>query len=139
MACRLATCPTKRSPDFVNPTTDGVVIPPSSLGMTFGSPPSITATTEFVVPKSIPIILPIKVQPPCNKCRVVNQITYNSNYIIRVESLIVKVLDVPNMIRDAPILECAQTCCLLITGCHWRRWSQTSIARHFSHSWSFFL
>src|SRR5271165_2982068 len=59
MACRLATCPTSRSPFLVNPTTDGVVRPPSSLGMTFGSPPSMTATTEFVVPKSIPIILPI--------------------------------------------------------------------------------
>jgi hypothetical protein len=29
------------------------------LVITTGSPPSITATTEFVVPKSIPIILPI--------------------------------------------------------------------------------
>jgi hypothetical protein len=29
------------------------------LGITLGSPPSITATTEFVVPKSIPIIFPI--------------------------------------------------------------------------------
>src|SRR5271170_6396468 len=59
MACRLATCPTNRSPVLVNPTTDGVVRPPSSLGITFGSPPSITATTEFVVPKSMPIIFAI--------------------------------------------------------------------------------
>src|SRR5436853_956511 len=59
MAWRLATCPTSRSPVFVKPTTDGVVRPPSSLGMTLGSPPSITATTELVVPKSIPMILPI--------------------------------------------------------------------------------
>ena len=59
MAWRLATWPTSRSPFLVNPTTDGVVRPPSSLGMTFGSPPSITATTELVVPKSIPIIFPI--------------------------------------------------------------------------------
>jgi hypothetical protein len=29
------------------------------LGITFGSPPSITATQEFVVPKSIPIIFAI--------------------------------------------------------------------------------
>src|SRR5246127_1940783 len=58
-ACRFATCPTKRSPFWVNATTDGVVRPPSSLGITLGSPPSITATTEFVVPKSIPIILAI--------------------------------------------------------------------------------
>src|SRR5437868_7921129 len=59
IACRLATCPTKRSPVFVNATTDGVVRLPSSLGMTLGSPPSITATTELVVPRSMPIILAI--------------------------------------------------------------------------------
>ena len=56
-AWRLATCPTSRSPSFVNATTDGVVRPPSALGMTTGSPPSMTATTEFVVPRSIPITL----------------------------------------------------------------------------------
>src|SRR5271168_3472964 len=59
IAWRLATWPTSRSPLLVKPTTDGVVRPPSSLGMTLGSPPSITATTEFVVPKSIPIIFAI--------------------------------------------------------------------------------
>lgn len=32
---------------------------PSLLGITTGSLPSITATQEFVVPKSIPIIFPI--------------------------------------------------------------------------------
>ena len=37
--------------------TEGVVLFPSALGITTGSPPSITATHEFVVPKSIPIIL----------------------------------------------------------------------------------
>src|SRR5687767_2998459 len=55
-ACRLATVPTRRSPSFVKPTTDGVTRPPSAFGMTTGSPPSITATTEFVVPRSIPMI-----------------------------------------------------------------------------------
>ena len=59
MAWRLATWPTSRSPFLVKPTTEGVVRPPSSLGMTLGSPPSMTATTELVVPKSIPIIFPI--------------------------------------------------------------------------------
>ena len=59
IAWRLATWPTSRSPLFVNATIDGVVRPPSSLGITFGSPPSITATTEFVVPRSIPIIFAI--------------------------------------------------------------------------------
>src|SRR5436853_7655199 len=57
MACRLATWPTSRSPSLVNPTTDGVVRPPSELGITTGSPPSITATTELVVPRSIPMTL----------------------------------------------------------------------------------
>ena len=49
-AWRLATWPTSRSPDLVKPTTDGVIRLPSGLVMTTGSPPSITATTEFVVP-----------------------------------------------------------------------------------------
>src|SRR5215475_5394451 len=56
-ACRLATCPTRRSPDLVIATTEGVVRVPSCLGITTGSPPCITATTELVVPRSIPIIL----------------------------------------------------------------------------------
>ena len=41
-------------------TTEGVVRPPSELGMISGSPPSSTATQLFVVPKSMPITLPIK-------------------------------------------------------------------------------
>src|SRR5262249_5517164 len=57
IACRLATCPTRRSPVFEKATTDGVVRLPSALGITTGSRPSITATTEFVVPRSIPMIL----------------------------------------------------------------------------------
>src|SRR6185437_6745234 len=53
-ACRLATSPTSTSPDFAKATTDGVVRAPSAFAMTVGSPPSRTATTEFVVPRSIP-------------------------------------------------------------------------------------
>src|SRR6187549_2945602 len=56
-ACRLATVPTRRSPPLVNATTDGVVRPPSAFSMTVGSPPSSTAIAEFVVPRSIPIVL----------------------------------------------------------------------------------
>src|ERR1700730_1531676 len=56
-AWRLATCRTRRSPDLVMATTEGVVRVPSWLGITTGSPPCITATTELVVPRSIPIIL----------------------------------------------------------------------------------
>src|SRR6266852_3667631 len=54
---RLATWPTRRLPSFANATTEGVVRPPSEFVITVGSPPSMTATTEFVVPKSMPIIL----------------------------------------------------------------------------------
>ena len=58
-ACRLAGAPTSRWPSFVNATTDGVVRPPSAFGITVGSPPSSTAMHEFVVPRSIPMVLPI--------------------------------------------------------------------------------
>src|SRR5690606_2262151 len=56
--CRLAAAPTSRSPSSVKATTEGVVRPPSSFGITTGCPPSITATTELVVPRSMPITLP---------------------------------------------------------------------------------
>ena len=46
-----------RAGSLLNATTDGVVRPPSAFAMTLGSPPSRTATTEFVVPRSIPITL----------------------------------------------------------------------------------
>src|ERR671935_2628808 len=58
-ACRLATSPTSTSPVLENATTDGVVRDPSALGMTVGSPPSRVATTELVVPRSIPTALAI--------------------------------------------------------------------------------
>src|ERR1700719_4500758 len=57
MAWRLATSPTRTSPDFEKPTTDGVVRAPSALGMTVGSPASRTLTTELVVPRSMPTAL----------------------------------------------------------------------------------
>jgi len=59
MACLFATCPTSLSPVLEKATTDGVVLLPSAFGITTGSPPYITATQELVVPKSIPITLPI--------------------------------------------------------------------------------
>jgi len=43
----------------VNATTDGVIRLPSALVRTRGSPLSMIATTEFVVPRSIPITLAI--------------------------------------------------------------------------------
>src|SRR6185436_1164234 len=59
MACRFASWPTSRSPDSGKPTTEGVRFEPCLLGMTLTSLPSITQTTEFVVPRSMPTILPI--------------------------------------------------------------------------------
>jgi hypothetical protein len=59
MAWRFAGAPTRRSPSFLKATTEGVVRPPSAFGMTTGSLPSMTATTEFVVPRSMPMIFPM--------------------------------------------------------------------------------
>src|SRR6202035_6057176 len=55
MLWRLAGCPTRISPSSVKATIDGVVRPPSAFSMTLALFPSITATQEFVVPRSIPI------------------------------------------------------------------------------------
>ena len=59
IAWRLATSPTSTSPPLEKATTDGVVRDPSELGMTTGSPASSTATTELVVPRSMPTALGI--------------------------------------------------------------------------------
>jgi hypothetical protein len=56
---RFAGRPTSFSPSSVKATIDGVVFIPSALTMTLGWPPSITATHEFVVPRSIPITFDI--------------------------------------------------------------------------------
>ena len=45
--------------DSVKATIDGVVLAPSEFSITFVSFPSITATQEFVVPRSIPITFAI--------------------------------------------------------------------------------
>ena len=58
-ACLLAVSPTSLSPFFAKPTIDGVVLLPSAFAITTGSPPSITETQLFVVPKSIPITFAI--------------------------------------------------------------------------------
>ena len=56
-AWRFATWPTSRSPVFEKATTEGVVRLPSGLVSTEGLSPSMTATTELVVPRSMPMIL----------------------------------------------------------------------------------
>src|SRR4028119_2286100 len=58
-AWRLAGWPTRRSPSSVKATIDGVVRAPSAFSITFGCAPSMTATQELVVPRSIPMTLPM--------------------------------------------------------------------------------
>ena len=58
-AWRLAGCPTRRSPSSVKATIEGVVRAPSEFSMTFGVAPSMTATHELVVPRSMPMTLAI--------------------------------------------------------------------------------
>src|SRR5881628_2151700 len=53
-AWRFATSPTSTSPFLAKATTLGVVREPSEFAMTSGSPPDRTATTELVVPRSMP-------------------------------------------------------------------------------------
>jgi hypothetical protein len=59
MACLLAGAPTSFSPSFVKATTDGVVLLPYAFSMTLGVLPSIMATQELVVPRSIPMMAPL--------------------------------------------------------------------------------
>jgi len=68
-AWRRARLPTRRSPVLVKATTDGVVRAPSAFGMTTGSPPSMTAMTEFVVPRSMPTVLAMAFLPGFLICR----------------------------------------------------------------------
>src|ERR1700712_5492070 len=58
-AWRLAGWPTRRSPSSLKATIDGVVRMPSAFSMTLAVLPSITATHEFVVPRSIPMTFPM--------------------------------------------------------------------------------
>src|SRR6185436_18039674 len=59
-AWRLADWPTSTSLSLVNATMDGVVRSPSLFSITRGLPPSMMATQELVVPRSMPITLAIQ-------------------------------------------------------------------------------
>jgi hypothetical protein len=59
MACLFEAAPTSLSPSLVKATTDGVVLAPSEFSITFGTLPSIMATHELVVPRSIPMTTPV--------------------------------------------------------------------------------
>src|SRR3954451_9143135 len=58
-AWRLAGWPTRRSPSSLKATIDGVVRMPSAFSMTFAVLPSIKATHEFVLQRSIPMTFPM--------------------------------------------------------------------------------
>src|ERR1700709_1279096 len=58
-AWRLAGGPARRSPSSGTATIEGVVRMPSAFSMTLAVLPSITATHEFVVPRSIPMTFPM--------------------------------------------------------------------------------
>src|SRR3981189_2866512 len=62
-AWRLAGWPTRRSPSALNAAIDGGGRMPSGFSITFGVLPSITATHEFVVPRSIPMTFPMVLIP----------------------------------------------------------------------------
>src|SRR5690606_39741944 len=53
---------------LVYATMDGVVRSPSAFSMTFALPPSMIATHELVVPRSIPMILPMVLLPLESGC-----------------------------------------------------------------------
>src|SRR5580700_1953250 len=103
-AWRFASCPTSRSPVFVKATTEGVVRLPSALAMTVGVCPSITATTEFVVPRSMPTTLamlncsrfPSRVDHPSRDCSHSGLAAYRGS---RTVSNAAAQCGVPNMIR----------------------------------------
>src|SRR3954453_11088318 len=79
-ACRLATVPTRRSPPPVKATTEGVVRAPSAFSTTVGSPPSSTAMHELVVPRSMPIVLPIQVPPA--RCSDSKSESYGGRFVL---------------------------------------------------------
>src|SRR3954451_1027496 len=58
-AWRFAGWAKRRSPSSGKDKIEGVVRMPSAFSMTFGVLPSITATHELVVPRSIPMTLPM--------------------------------------------------------------------------------
>src|SRR3954462_10518063 len=60
-AWRLAGAPTRISSLSVYATIEGVVREPSLFSMTLGLPPSMMATHEFVVPRSMPMIFAMSV------------------------------------------------------------------------------
>src|SRR5512143_1199909 len=69
------------SPRAVNATIEGVVREPSRLAITRGLPPSITAMQQLVVPRSIPITLPMSgLLPIVRSVRVVRRLDADADH-----------------------------------------------------------
>ena len=66
-ACLLAAAPTSLSPSLVKAMTEGVVLTPYAFSRTLALLPSMIATQEFVVPRSIPITSPFLVEKAFSK------------------------------------------------------------------------
>src|SRR5262252_5275493 len=97
-ACRRATRPTRRSPLFANATTDGVVRNPSAFAITLGSPPSMTETHELVVPRSMPMTLPMSsVSPDIPKPRPARMAGRGCEYVRFAAKLVDLHLDVARL------------------------------------------
>ena len=74
-------------------TIDGVVRSPSLFSMTRGLPPSMMATHELVVPRSMPMILPMRVLR-----RILSDVRLGATcWVLRV----VQVLSRPNALQGA--------------------------------------
>src|SRR4051795_9069303 len=93
-AWRLATSPTSTSPFLTKATTDGVVLAPSALVMTVGSPPSRTLTTELVVPRSMPTARAMSI-PPADLSGTDSSMHDTCHWVNRAESSWLNLLSLP--------------------------------------------
>ncbi len=89
-AWRLAGVPTSRCPSLLKATTDGVVRPPSLFSMTVGSPPSRTAMHELVVPRSMPMTLPMLLGNLRGTCSGKSRAKFDDAHSLRSSSLTIK-------------------------------------------------
>lgn len=101
LTCLLAGVPTSLSPSAVKATTDGVVLDPSAFSNTLGVLPSITATQEFVVPRSMPQTAPrtaSELQQVMNHNQTYLTQTDNQSVINQSERLMIKQLSKTSLV-----------------------------------------
>src|SRR5471032_1640513 len=98
-AWRLAAWPTRRSPLLVKATTEGVVRAPSEFSRTTGSPFSMMAMQELVVPKSMPRIFAIYPHP-CRMRADGTKIAQDSNFELLTPNIYFKHSPLSGINRD---------------------------------------